>query len=315
MLMIHRIGMLVGCLFISQTVFGQQREIDELAGTLSLQFSQANRRVVAVAHFTNDDGFDDRFSRFLTSRLTTGLALEAVRVEHGFKVVDRMKTDAVLKELDLQYAKPFDAATFARFGAGVGAETIIAGDFRVTTNKISINCLAMNMSMELVGGKVFEIPRTAEVNELLGNATTASGDARPTNAPSGSAVGVVTNETASNGTRAGSAATGHLVTVRFTPRNRSEGLQRLTLAVNGQVVGDIVFAPNPARLEVTGPPGEWHLDYQLVGVDRITKHSYRAQFGREFFVEGSGAFLIDAYDNPSQGALSVNIVRDDSPFR
>jgi hypothetical protein len=157
------------CLLSAPFAVAQQREVAELASILGSQFAQRGRKVIAVAKFTNDDDYDDRFSRFLVSQLTTQLALVASGTTPlPFKVVDRAKIDAVLNELNLQYAKPFDAATFARFGTGTGADTIIAGDFRVTTNRLTVNCIALNTSMEVVGGKIFDIPRTAEMDEYLG---------------------------------------------------------------------------------------------------------------------------------------------------
>jgi hypothetical protein len=104
-----------------------------------------------------------------------------------------------------------------------------------------------------------------------------------------------------------------LVTVVFRPRNRSEGLLRLRVAVNGTNAGDLVFAPKPQTLQVTAPPGEWVIDYQLIGVDFEQTHSYREQFGREFFVEASGSFLVDGYYDRS-GGYAINITRDNSPF-
>jgi Trypsin-like peptidase domain len=103
------------------------------------------------------------------------------------------------------------------------------------------------------------------------------------------------------------------VTITFTPRGRSEGLQKLKLWVNDVLAGDIVFASPPQPLEVTGPPGEWRLVYQLIGVgNHVTRHSYRQQFGREFFVERSGAYLVDAYDD-RRGGYGVTIVPADTP--
>jgi hypothetical protein len=71
--------------------WSQQRETQVLANNLSLQFSRNNRKVIAIAKFTNDDGYDDRFSRFLAGQLTVLLQQYSQDANPTYKVVDRIE--------------------------------------------------------------------------------------------------------------------------------------------------------------------------------------------------------------------------------
>lgn len=161
---------LLAFLLLSMLPYGwsQQRETQILANNLSLQFSRNNRKVIAVAKFTNDDGYDDRFSRFLAGQLTALLQEYSQNANPTYKVVDRMRTSKVLDELNLRYTKPFDPKTFGELGKGTGADTIVTGEFRVLTNRVTVNCVALNPAMEEVAASIVDIARTQEIDELLG---------------------------------------------------------------------------------------------------------------------------------------------------
>lgn len=148
--------------------WSQQRETQVLANNLSLQFSRSGRNVIAVAKFTNDDGYDDQFSRFLVGQLTVLLQQYSLDANPTYKVVDRMRTSKVLEELNLRYGKPFDPKTFGELGKGTGADTIVTGEFRVLTNRVTVNCVALNDAMEEVAASIVDIARTKEIDELLG---------------------------------------------------------------------------------------------------------------------------------------------------
>jgi hypothetical protein len=104
-----------------------------------------------------------------------------------------------------------------------------------------------------------------------------------------------------------------LVSVVFRPREFTKGLRRLNFNVNnGEVVGDIVFAPYRQELTVTAPVGRWRIEYKIIGVDAEITHSYAAQYGEDFLVEGPGAFFVDAF-NDGRGMYGITIKPD--PFR
>jgi hypothetical protein len=79
-----------------------------------------------------------------------------------------LRTSKVLEELNLRYAKPFDLKTFGELGKGTGADTIVTGEFRVLTNRVTVNCVALNAAMEEVAASIVDIARTQEIDELLG---------------------------------------------------------------------------------------------------------------------------------------------------
>jgi len=166
---IHVLAALV--FFAVPSALAQDRELSEAAAKLSQQILQSGRKTVAVANFSNAQGYGIQFSDYVVDELGTLLAGSV----KGFDVVTRVRLNQIMDERRLKFGNNFDPATFQQLGKLAGADAIVGGNYRVLGSTVALNLQILDVSKgTIIAGVICNIPRTKDVDELLGIPSSAS---------------------------------------------------------------------------------------------------------------------------------------------
>jgi TolB-like protein len=166
---IHVLAALV--FFAVPSALAQDRELSDAAAKLSQQILQSGRKTVAVANFSNAQGYGAQFSDYVVDELGTLLAGSA----KGFDVVTRSRLNQIMDERRLKFGSNFDPATFQQLGKLAGADAIVGGSYRVLGSTVALNLQILDVSKgTIIAGVICNIPRTKDVDELLGTPSSIS---------------------------------------------------------------------------------------------------------------------------------------------
>lgn len=153
---------LLACL--SGILWGQDRDIKELADRLAGQAAAANRKVIAVVPFTKD-GTCPAFGDFIANRLSILLVDDS---KQQFQIVTRNRVNELLREVQLKNARGFNEKTFTELGKLAGADTIVSGDITVFGNKLNVDAQLLDVATgRILAGHFVEIPKTADLDAAL----------------------------------------------------------------------------------------------------------------------------------------------------
>ena len=96
----------------------QERELKDLAASLTAQVKQHGKGPVAITSFVGSTAYCPAFSSYLVDRLN----IFVVRGSTDFDVVTRERVEEVFKEINLALGQNYDASTFAKVGRQLGAK-------------------------------------------------------------------------------------------------------------------------------------------------------------------------------------------------
>lgn len=165
------------CLAVSSAL-SQDRELSETSTKLAQQISQSGKRTIAVVGITNAQNYGPQFSDYVADQLSTFLA----GAGKGFDVVTRSRLTQIMDERRLKFGASFDAAAFQQLGKLAGADAIIGGNYRVLGSVVSLNLQILDVSRgTIIAGTICSIPRTKDVEELLGTSAVTSSSDLPKN--------------------------------------------------------------------------------------------------------------------------------------
>jgi TolB-like protein len=159
---------------------GQDRELSETSTKLAQQISQSGKRTIAVGSIANAQNYGPQFSDYVADQLSTFLA----GAGKGFDVVTRSRLTQIMDERRLKFGSSFDTAAFQQLGKLAGADAIIGGSYRVLGSIVSVNLQILDVSRgTIIAGTICSIPRTKDVDELLGTAKVQGSPDSPKDLP------------------------------------------------------------------------------------------------------------------------------------
>ena len=149
--------------------WGYEREINLLSSAMAEKIAQAERKSIAVVDFTDLDGNVTQLGRFIAEELSGALAEKG----QGFEVVNRSNLKLILKEHKLFEKGVIDQKAAMRLGEIAGVQALVTGTITPFTENIrlSVNVLDINTA-KVIENKRENIPRTPDINELLGKEVT-----------------------------------------------------------------------------------------------------------------------------------------------
>ncbi|MCI0405273.1 MAG: hypothetical protein L0209_04240 [candidate division Zixibacteria bacterium] len=107
-------------------LFGYEKELHALAGSLTQKLLEGRKKKVAVVDFTDMEGHTTYAGRFLAEELSVQLSNLGSRTE--FEVVDRLRLKSLLKEQGLEATGWVDPAMGTKLKKAAGINAIIAGN-------------------------------------------------------------------------------------------------------------------------------------------------------------------------------------------
>jgi TolB-like protein len=164
-----RVTFIIVFCFFTASCPAQDRELKDLATSLTAQVKQRGKGPVAITSFVNGDTYCSTFSSYLVDRLN----IYIVRGNSDFDVVTRERVEEVFKEINLALGKNYDATTFAKVGRQMGARSLIRGSYTIQPAAATISVAVQLLDVEsgrIVGGDVAEIPYTGDIRALLNDA-------------------------------------------------------------------------------------------------------------------------------------------------
>ncbi|MHB8173188.1 MAG: FlgO family outer membrane protein [Nitrospirota bacterium] len=155
---------------VTTTVWANEKEISDLASSLSDKIATAGVKRVAVIDFTDLQGNVTELGRFLAEEFSVALAEN----EKGYTVVDRTYLKSILKELfkEQKYAKRgiMDMRTTKKLGQIAGVDALITGSITPLGDNIRITVKILDTATaEVLGAADGDLARTKDIDELLGN--------------------------------------------------------------------------------------------------------------------------------------------------
>ncbi len=105
---------------------GYEKELNELAGSLTQKLLEGRKKKVAVVDFTDMEGHTTYAGRFLAEELSVHLSNLGSRTE--FEVVDRLRLKSLLKEQGLEATGWVDPAMGTKLKKAAGINAIVAGN-------------------------------------------------------------------------------------------------------------------------------------------------------------------------------------------
>ncbi|MGH8003454.1 MAG: CsgG/HfaB family protein [Limisphaerales bacterium] len=118
---------LLALLFIYPTLaLGYEKELNELAGSLTQKLLEGRKKKVAIVDFTDMEGNTTYAGRFLAEELSVLLSNLGSRTQ--FEVVDRMRLKSLLKEQGLEATGWVDPSMGAKLKKAAGINAIVAGN-------------------------------------------------------------------------------------------------------------------------------------------------------------------------------------------
>jgi hypothetical protein len=142
-----------------------EKEVGVLVTTISEKISEAGKKTVAVADFTDLQGNVTELGRFIAEQVSIGL----VGSEKKYEVIDRLHLKTLMAEHKLSSTGIIDPKTAKKLGEIAGADAIITGTITPFSDvvKISIKVLAVDTA-KIIAASSVDIPRTKAIEELLG---------------------------------------------------------------------------------------------------------------------------------------------------
>jgi len=144
----------------------QERELKELAASLTSQVKERGKGPVAITSFVGGTSYCPAFSSYLVDRLNIFM----VRGNTDFDVVTRDRVEEVFKEINLALGQNYDATTFAKIGKQLGAKSMIRGSYTIQPAAATVSIAAQLLDFEtgrIGGGDVAEIPYTGDIRAML----------------------------------------------------------------------------------------------------------------------------------------------------
>jgi len=142
-----------------------EKEVGVLVTTISEKISEAGKKTVAVADFTDLQGNVTELGRFIAEQVSIGL----VGSEKKYEVIDRLHLKTLMAEHKLSSSGIIDPKTAKKLGEIAGADAIITGTITPFSDvvKISIKVLAVDTA-KIIAASSVDIPKTKAIEELLG---------------------------------------------------------------------------------------------------------------------------------------------------
>ena len=119
-------GLIAILLIYPNFALGYEKELNELAGSLTQKLLEGRKKKVAVVDFTDMEGNTTYAGRFLAEELSVMLSNLGSRTQ--FEVVDRLRLKSLLKEQGLEATGWVDPAMGTKLKKAAGINAIIAGN-------------------------------------------------------------------------------------------------------------------------------------------------------------------------------------------
>ncbi len=120
------VGLAAILLIYPTFALGYEKELNELAGSLTQKLLEGRKKKVAVVDFTDMEGNTTYAGRFLAEELSVMLSNLGSRTE--FEVVDRLRLKSLLKEQGLEATGWVDPVMGKKLKKAAGINAIVAGN-------------------------------------------------------------------------------------------------------------------------------------------------------------------------------------------
>ncbi len=159
---------LCGCVMFAYSYLsgatGIDREIDQLAGLIGEKITASGKKKIAVVDFTDLQGTVTKLGRFIAEELSVSLASRA----RGFRVVDRLYLQAVLKDMKFSSNGGLDPMAARKAGTAAGVEALVTGTLTPLGDDVRLNIKVLDTETAVViGAHRGDIPLTGTIRKLL----------------------------------------------------------------------------------------------------------------------------------------------------
>ncbi len=158
-------AIVVALLLTAATSSAQTPGLDDLAAQLGSQLASTKTKTITICPFINDQGYSSSLSAYLIDRLNRLLASQG----HGFRLITRSQSEAILRELGNRYPAEINSQSLQALASRLSTDSLVTGSFSVTGNSIMIDASLLDPhSTNILWGHSVRIDKAA-VAEVLGN--------------------------------------------------------------------------------------------------------------------------------------------------
>jgi TolB-like protein len=166
---ILRNSFILTLLFISKLSFAQsdyEKQISIMANVIAEKITQSGNKRVAVAEFTDNNGFQNELGKAMAEEFSVNL----MNAAKGFQVMERSDLNLILKENSLSTTGLIDPETAKKLGKLKAVDLVIIGSITPFSEyfRMSIKVLDTETGMA-IGGTLGNIARIGPLNLLFGN--------------------------------------------------------------------------------------------------------------------------------------------------
>ena len=140
----------------------QDAEMEDFAARLASQ-AKGKGTSVAVIKFTNEQGYDAGFSKYLADRLTRLLVSRGA----GLQLQNHAQVQTVSRDLGLHYEDGLNTAAIKGLAGKLGVDLLIAGSYAVTQRSVTVDASIIDAKTgNMVGAQSVRLNHQ-DVAELL----------------------------------------------------------------------------------------------------------------------------------------------------
>jgi TolB-like protein len=164
----------LACVLSAPPAHADDFQLPQITKSLLKGIEQTGRKRIAVVDFVDLDGNPSKLGKFIAEELSVELTQSAV----GIEVVDRAHLNAILQEHKLKSDGILDPATTKELGLLAGVDILVTGS--ITDLGDSIHVVAKALATDtarIVAASSGTLPKTSQLNALLGSAGSSSSPA------------------------------------------------------------------------------------------------------------------------------------------
>lgn len=167
---------LIFCLLSQHYSFTYEKEINNMAQTMAENIESSGKKTIAVADFTDLQGFVTELGRFLAEEFSIALAGSG----KGFEVVDRTHLKILLIEHKITTTGIIDPQTARKLGQISGVEALITGTITPFGDNVRISAKILDVdTAKVISAISGNVAKTKAIEELLAKGIEGETPAKP----------------------------------------------------------------------------------------------------------------------------------------
>jgi hypothetical protein len=186
----HRLWL--GIIVAAALLPAQESEMLDMARRLSAKFQPGKAVSVAVLGFAGPDADSAQLSNMLVNKLNVLLAGQG----KDLRVVNHTQVEGALRETGIKPSGDMTPASIDTIAKRLGVTAVVSGSFTLFNDHVSVDAAVFEApSGNLIGGHSIRLPRTPDINAMLGKSGKINAVAAPVVLPSGKVITVRLSDT------------------------------------------------------------------------------------------------------------------------